>query len=69
MPIFTQPSTTQNRTRRPNSLPIHQKKLRKSEEKIVGENEVLFDLFYCPSVRCGGMGMDWVVWAVGYLVG
>jgi len=52
-----------------NSLPIHKKKLRKSEEKIVGENEVLFDLFYCPSVRCGGMGMDWVVWAVGYLVG
>lgn len=39
--------------------------MKKSEQKIVGENEVLFDLFYCPSVWFG----EWIGWLGGWMFG
>lgn len=39
--------------------------MKKSEQKIVGENEVLFELFYCPSVWFG----EWIGWLGGWMFG
>lgn len=67
MAIFTQPARTERTHKFQLPLPVPKPdKSKKIEQKIVGENEVLFDLFYCPSMG-DYVGCDVGVWWIGWL--